>query len=265
MKIPVKTTKETALMIEGGKKLARVARKVLKQTKPGVKLDSLNQSAENSIYGEKGEPSFKKVPNYHWATCININDGVVHGIPGAYKIQEGDLVSLDLGMVYRGYHTDMARTICVRSQKSPVLDFVSTRSGKSGIQKDLFLEVGKKALKQAIKAARAGNRVGDISQSIEKVVKGSGFYPVENLTGHGIGKNLHEAPSIPCFLADRVADTLSLKTGMALAIEVIYTQRKTDLYITEDGWTVRTRDGSLAALFEDTVLITDLGSKVITR
>lgn len=244
--ILLKSEKELAIMEEGGKKLARIFKKVFSEIKPGVKLCDLEFLANKLIAENNGQPSFKMVAGYNWATCININQGVVHGIPTAYRIKDGDLVSLDMGMYYRGFHSDMSRTLHL------------------GVANDDFVEAGRRAFKKAVVQARPGNYLGQISQAIEKEITGSGYRPVEALTGHGIGRNLHEEPQIFGFLKGEVEKTPILKSGMALAIEVIYVQGKPDLVIRDDGWTIETEDNHLAGLFEDTVILTPKGPKVIT-
>jgi methionyl aminopeptidase len=251
--IPIKTEKEIEIMKEGGKKLALVFAKVIKEIKPGIRLAQLDSLAEELIIKQGGFPSFKTVKGYYWTTCININEGVVHGIPNNYQIKEGDLVTLDMGMLYRGFHTDMARTLCVRMQNS-----------KCNSQNEKFLKAGKEALKMAIKATKVGNRVGHISAAIEKVIRKAGFSPVEDLTGHGIGKKLHEEPQIPCFLARPIDQTPVLQPGMTLAIEVIYALGKSDLILANDGWTIETADGKPAGLFENTVLVTKKEPIILT-
>ncbi|MGB9706690.1 MAG: type I methionyl aminopeptidase [Microgenomates group bacterium] len=244
--IPIKTEEEIKIMKEGGRRLAWVFGQVLKKIRPGVKLSQLDKLAEELIKKQGGFPSFKTVKGYNWATCINVGSGVVHGIPGDYQIKEGDLLSLDMGMLYGGFHTDMARTFWVRSQKSK------------------FLKIGERALRMAIKAARLGNRVGHISEAIEKEIKKAGFSPIEALTGHGVGQKLHEEPQIPCFVKGKINQTPLLKPGMTLAIEVIYAEGKPDLVLENDGWTVKTADSSLAGLFEDTILVTKKSPIILT-
>ncbi len=241
--ISIKTTKEIEVMKEGGKKLAWVFSQVLKKIEPGVTLRKLDRLAEILIKKKDGVPSFKTIRNYHWTTCINVNEGVVHGIPNDYQLKTNDLVSLDMGMLFKGLHTDMACTVQVRNSKSKILN-------------SKFLEAGKRALKMAIRAAKAGNRVGHISQAIEKEIKKAGFNPVRELTGHGVGRKLHEEPKIPCFLADDLKKTPLLKSGMSLAVEVIYVRSKPDLIIDEDGWTLKTEDGKPAGLFENSLVVT---------
>lgn len=235
--ISIKGPAEVRKMREGEKRLTKVLAQVLKAAQPGVSFRELDQLGEVLIKKQGGKPSFKMVPGYRWTTCINVNQGVVHGIPGEYRLRPGDLVSVDMGMFYEGLHTDEAWTVEI------------------GTKNKEFLKAGQKALKAAIKAARPGNRVGHISQAIEREIKAAGFKPIRALTGHGVGRKLHEEPQIPCYLPGKIKATPLLKRGMTLAIEVIYAWGKPDLVLQDDGWTVETADGSLAALFEKTVIL----------
>lgn len=244
-KIPVKTEKEIKIMKEGVRRLRRILRRVLNKAKPGIRLSQLDRLAESLIEKQKGLPSFKMVLGYKWATCINVNQGVVHGIPDNYRLKENDIVSIDMGMKFGGLHVDEAWTILVQSAKCKV----------QSEEKKKFLETGEKALRAAIKAAKAGNRVGHISLAIEKEIKKSGFSPIQTLTGHGVGRKLHEEPKIPCYLQEKIVVTPLLKPGMTLAIEVIYSKGSPELILKNDGWTLETADGSLAALFEKTVFV----------
>lgn len=232
--IPIKSQEEVEIMRQGRTKLQGVMTKVLDKVKPGVTTRELDSLAESLIKSQKGTPSFKEVKNYKWASCININEGVVHGIPGDLKIKKGDLVSVDIGLKYRGFHTDMARTLSLNGHEK-------------------FLAAGRKALERAKKMAVPGNRIGHISLAIEEEIKKAGFNPVLDLTGHGIGRCLHEVPQIPMFLKGDLQKTQLIKPGMVLAIEVIYAEGCPDLVIEDDGWTIKTKDGSLGGLFEDTV------------
>ena len=253
MGIPIKTAEEIEIMKKGGRRLAWVMREVLRRIEPGVRLRELEQLAGALIKKQRGRASFKMVDGYHWSTCLNVNQGVVHGVPGDYHLKKGDLVSLDMGMFYQGLHTDMARTLQVGNLKS------ERRNSK-----DKFLEAGKRALEAAIEAAKPGNRVGHISAAIEKEIKKAGFSPIEALTGHGVGKKLHEEPPIPCFLKGKIKETPELRPGMTLAIEIIYAQGDPEVILKDDGWTVETADGQLAGLFEETVAVTKEKPLVLT-
>lgn len=252
--IPIKTDQEIEKMREGGKRLTQVLNQVLRAIKPGVSLEKLDKLAESLIEKKGGKPSFKMVKGYHWATCINVNQGVVHGVPDGYRLKNDDLVSVDMGMFCKGLHTDMARTLCVRRQKAKVKT-----------QKDKFLETGKEALKKAIKAAKPGNRIGHISKAIQDVIQRRGYKPIEALTGHGVGKELHEEPQIPCFLKGKIEETPMLEPGMTLAIEVIYAQGSPEIVVAPDGWTIETQDGKMSGLFEETVAVTRDGPLILTR
>jgi len=246
--IPLKTKREISIMKKGGQILAKAMKLTLAQVKPGIKTRKLDQIAENFIRKHHAFPAFKMVNGYHFASCININDGLVHGIPNDYQIKKGDLVTIDLGVYYQGFNTDMARTILVGSNQ----------------EKERFLKAGQLALEKAKKMARAGRRVGHISQTIEKIIKAHGYRPSLRFTGHGVGKKLHEEPVIPCFLKEPLKKTPLLKTGMTLAIEVIYTQGQPETKTDKDGWTARTIDGKWGGLFEDTVAITQTGTITLT-
>jgi methionyl aminopeptidase len=253
--INLKTEKEIKIMQAGGKILAEVLEEVIKNAKAGVSELELDNLAEKLILEKGGKPGFKKVDGYKYTTCISTNDVVVHGVPTNYKLKEGDEIGIDCGVYYQGYHTDMAQTKRVGSQKSQNTDKI-----------DKFLKTGEKALWEGIRAAKSGNRIGDISKAIQSAVEGQGYSVVRSLIGHGVGKKLHEEPEIPGFLDKPISRTPLLKEGMTIAIEVIYNMGKSDvIYSGEDGWTIKTKDGSLSGLFEKTIVITKQGSKIITQ
>lgn len=237
-------------MKEGGQKLRCVLNAVLLAVQPGVSKLELDKIAEKEIKNQGGEPGFKKVPNYHWSTCLTVNNEVVHGIPNQDVLKSGDVLGIDLGLYFRGFNTDLAVTIIV---------------GNSNRGKDRFLAVGKKALESAIKQTKPGNHVGDISLAIQEKIENAGYFPVKSLTGHGVGRELHEDPSIPCFLDKEVKKTPKLAEGMTLAIEVIYNQGTPELVLADDGWTIVTKDGKISSLFEETVAVTGNGPLILTR
>lgn len=227
-------------MTAGGALLSQIRSQVVESIRPGITAQKLDQLAERLIIRSGGKPSFKRVPGYKYATCINLNQGVVHGIPGSQKIKNGDFASVDIGFYYRGYHTDAATTVLV---------------GKGSKQHQSFLETGKIALKKAISKAKPGNRVEDISRAIQRTIKDAGYSCSKSLTGHGIGRNLHEEPPIPCIVPEISENSPLLKAGQTLAVEVIYAMGREELELKSDGWTLVTKDGKRAALFEETVLI----------
>jgi len=248
--IQVKTEKELAIMAEGGEKLGRVKLALKKAVKIGVSAGEIESLAVSLIGQAGGEPSFKKVKGYSWATCVNVNEGVVHGIPKANIIfKKGDLVSVDVGMFYKGFHTDTSISLGLG---------VDSRTER-------FLEVGKKALNAAIREARVGNRIFDISETIEGIVRKGGYTPVEDLVGHGVGRELHEDPQIPCFTRGKREESPVIPEGAVLAIEIMYTMGKKDLKIGTDGWTITTADGKISALFEETVAVSAHGPLILTE
>lgn len=250
MKIPLKTPAEIKIMQVNCSRLAAVMSKILAAIKPGVVLADLEKLACEEIKRFGSRPSFKMVPGYHWASCLNLNEGVVHGIPNSRKIAAGDMVSVDLGLFKNGFHSDMSRTVLA----GPVI-----------AEKQKFIDAGREVFNEVLEFIRPGNYLGQISQAIESGLHARGFYPVYELTGHGVGRELHEPPSIPGYLTKPVEKTPVLAAGMVLAIEIIYTARSTRLVIAPDNWTIQTADGSWGGLYEDTVLVSQTGSQVLTK
>lgn len=244
--VDLKTEKEIEIMRAGGKILGAVLFQVLKQIRPGVPELELDRLAEKLILEKGGKPAFKRVKGYHNTICVSVNDVVVHGIPGSYQLKEGDIVGIDCGVYYRGFNTDMAETITI------------------GKGKKKFLKTGKKALEEAIKMAKAGNHIGHISKTIQDIVEEAGYSIVRSLVGHGVGKKLHEKPEVPGFLTQPISETPRLVVGMTIAIEVIYNQALPDVVLADDGWTIKTKDGSLSGLFEKTVAIAENGPVILT-
>ncbi len=247
--IHFKTPLEIEKMEKGGKILSDVLFAVVDNIKPGVSERELDDLAERLILEKGGEPGFKRVNGYRNTICVSTNDVVVHGIPGDYSIKQGDVVGIDCGVFYEGLNTDMSETILVGED--------------SKIEK--FLVTGKRALEEAIKVAKEGNRIGDISKTIQDIVeKEAGYSVVRSLIGHGVGKKLHEEPEVPGFLNEPIAETPILKEGMTIAIEVIYNMGGRDVELMKDGWTIRTKDKSLSGVFERTVAITSSEPLILT-
>lgn len=249
-KFSLKTPEEFEIMKEGGKKLIFIKNELVKATKVGVSVLEIDNLAEKLILETGGKPSFKMVKDYAWSTCININKGVVHGIPHKSLIfKEGDLVSIDLGLYYKGFHTDTSISF----------DLNGSKKVKE------FLNAGKEAFENAVLSIDPNNSyVYDISKAIEDTVKKYGYKPILDLTGHGIGKNLHENPYIPCFTEGIRIETPKIVPGMALAIEIMYVEGKPSLVKENDGWTIVTQDAKIAGLFEDTIIVTEKGYEIIT-
>ncbi len=256
--IDIKNPHELEVMTEGGKILSDVLHEVVRYAKPGVTEIELDKMAEKLIRSRGGEPGFMKVPGYKYTVCVSTNDAVVHGIPTVYALKEGDVIGIDCGVYLKGFHTDMSETVRIKS-KTPNL--------KSQYDEvDKFLDAGKRALEEAIAVAKPGNHIGHISKTIQDVVEKEGGYSiVRSLIGHGVGRKLHEEPEVPGFLAGKIEKTPKLVPGMTIAIEVIYNMGKPDvIYSNDDGWTIKTKDGSLSGVFERTVAVTLEGPKVLT-
>ena len=209
----------------------------------------IEKLASKLIQDQGGRASFAMVPNYQWSTCVNVNEGLVHGVPKESVVfAKGDVVSVDVGIFYKGYHTDTSITVGLDLEGKMIH----------------MLDIGKKALKKAIKKAKLGNRVYDISKAMQDTIENGGYTPVKALVGHGIGKSLHEEPQIPCFVQNTREKSPEIREGMVIAIEVMYAMGKEGIKIDEDGWTISMRDGKISALYEDTVAITAKGPIVLT-
>lgn len=249
--INLKTAEEIKIMQEGGKRLRKVVEVLFPKIKVGITTKEIDEIAEELIIKQGGESSFKKVQGYQWTTCLPINEQVVHTPPSERRVENGDVLTVDIGMYYQGYHTDYANSFVVGENTNKKIN--------------RFLEVGKNALYKAINQAKVGNRLGNISQIIEQEIYGNGYKILRDLTGHGIGKDLHEDPYVFGFLDKPVEKTISIKPGLVIAIEIIYSMGAED-FIHELGeeWSVITADKSMSACFEHTVAITDKETMVLT-
>ncbi len=246
-----KTDEEIRIMQECGAKLKRAMKKLLPLAKVGVTTNFLDKKAEQFIREEGAEPSFSKVEGYKWTICPTINEQIVHTPPSERKLKNGDVLTIDIGAYYKGFHSDHSITFVVGDKTTPEIE--------------RFLKVGRDTLDKAIGKAVLGNRIGDISLAIEKGVEGAGYFVMEQLTGHGVGHELHEDPFIPGFLSKPIEKTIKLKKGMVLAIEVIYSMGTNDIAYEKGGdWSIVTDDGSLSACFEHTIAITDKNTLVLT-
>lgn len=233
---------------ENGRKTAAIKAKAVEFAQSHFNLADIDNYVENLIIKAGGEPGFKKVPGYNWSTCISVNDVFVHGIPRG-KIKPGDIVNIDTGMYYHGTTSDTSTTFVV-GQPTPAQTH--------------FLNVGKKTLAKAIKQAKAGNRIRDISHTIQKNIEAAGYNVTRNLTGHGVGKTMHEPPAIPCFISRDPNLSIKIEVGMVLAIEVMYMKGDWPLVLANDGWSLSTKDGSDSAIFEEDIFITSSGPEVLT-
>lgn len=248
--INIKTQKDIEIMKKGGQILSSVMWEVINFIKPGVSELEVDALAEKLIVGKGGKPGFKRVEGYKYTICVSTNNVVVHGIPTDYRFKDGDIVGVDCGVYYEGFHTDMAETVIVGKD--------------SDLKIKKFLATGKTALNTAIKQATIDNHIGDISKTIQDIVEAQGYSVVESLVGHGVGKELHEDPEVPGYLVGKINHTPKLIEGMVIAIEVIYNMGGPNLLLADDGWTLKTKDGSLGGLFERTVAITKTEPLVLT-
>ena len=249
--IHLKSEKEIEIMRQSGQKLRNVVDKLLHQIVVGMTTEQIDKEAERLIKEEDAAPSFKTVAGYHWSTCLPINEQIVHTPPSKRELRSGDVLTLDIGVYYKGYHSDWATTVIV---------------GKAEDKKVIsFLETGRRTLKKAIEQAKAGKYIGDISETIEKEIYGSGYFIIKELTGHGIGKALHEDPYVFGYLNRSRQKTPLIKSGMTLAIEVIYSMGTEKMVYEKGGnWSIVTADKSLSACFEQTIAVTDRKTFILT-
>lgn len=238
-----------AAMKEGGRLLGSIKHDLEQFSVIGTSFEAIEAEAQRLIKGSGATPSFSTVPGYAWATCIMKNAELCHGIPQGKIVEDGDVITIDVGLIFKGYHLDTTTTFAV---------------GRIPASTKEFLRVGKQALSVAIAQVRPGVSVYDISAAMEKVLKRARFGAVYQLTGHGIGKKLHMEPSIPV-AAQRSDKQVFLKEGSTVAIEVMYTKGSPELVIAPDNWTYRTADNSLSGMFEETVLVTPDGFEILTQ
>lgn len=249
--ITYKTPQEIETMRVCGEKLKAVMKQLRPQIKSGVTTHQLNLLAEKYIREEGADISFNKVEGYKWAVCVPINEQVVHTPPTKRVLKDGDVLTVDIGAYYKGFHTDHAITVVVGGKGTPEID--------------RFLQIGREALDAAIAEAHVGNRIGHISKAMEDKIVGAGYTIMRQLTGHGVGRELHEDPFIPGYLSKPVEKTMKLRSGMVLALEVIYSMGSGEIAYEEgQDWSIITSDKSMSACFEHTIAITDKNSLVLT-
>lgn len=248
MAVSIKSEREIELMRESCRLLAIVHKELEEAIRPGISTMDIDVLGDTLIHKLGGIPNFKNYNGYPASICVSVNDEVVHGIPTNKRIlQEGDIVSLDAGLIYRGYHSDAARTHGV-GQISP--------------EAKKLIEVTKESFFSGIKMAKAGNHLFDISNAIADYVKPYGYGIVRDLVGHGIGTSLHEDPQIPNFAQRRKG--IRLEAGMTLAIEPMINMGRADVVWLDDDWTVVSEDGSWSAHYENTIVITDGEPEILT-
>lgn len=249
MRTRVKTAEEIANMRESGRQLATVLHYLMDNVRPGMTEKQLANMAEEKLNELGGKPVFKGYHGFPSVICISVNDAVVHGIPTDRPLQNGDILSLDFGVNYKGMITDSARTMIV------------------GTTPDMRLQqlvaVTKQSLMAGINAVRDGARVGDIGAAVEAVINMHGYGIVRELVGHGVGHELHESPDIPNY--GRAGSGFELKAGMTIAIEPMVNLGTERVVVEDDGWTIRTADGKPSAHFEHTILVTKDGAEILTE
>lgn len=246
--IKLKTPQEIKILQKAGRILSSIVQDVTRSLKPGMTTREIDAIAEKLIADHNVLPAFKGYRGFPACCCISVNEEVVHGIPGSKVVREGDIVSIDVGIIYRDYYSDTAVTVGV---------------GKINPKLQELLDVTKRALYEGIAQARVGNKLGDISRAVQDYVEARHFSVVRDFVGHGIGKNLHEAPEVPNFgLAHTGPD---LQEGMVLAIEPMVNVGTWKTKIREDGWTVVTLDGQPSAHFEHSLAITADGPLILTE
>lgn len=243
---------KSAAEIEKLRRSGRLVRQILEETreqaKPGVTTMELERFVERRLAGARAEPAFKGYRGYPCCLCASVNEQIVHGIPSNRRLNEGDIISLDLGVIVDGYYGDAAMTVPVGMITEPL---------------QRLLRVTEESLQLAIDNARVGNRLGDISAAVEQHVVNSGFSVVKEFVGHGIGRQLHEEPQIPNFGPPGYGPPL--KEGMVLAIEPMVNVGGPGLRILDDQWTAVTSDGAPSAHFEHMIAVTQNGPDVLTR
>lgn len=246
--IILKSKREIEIMREGGTILYNILHDLLKEVKEGVESSYIDILAETLMESYNVKPAFKGYRGYPYSVCVSINDEVIHGFPIKEKVfKEGDVVSIDIGIIYKGYYSDMAYTVPV---------------GDVDDKKRKLLEIGEKILFQGISEAIIGNRIGNISNAIETNTLKNGYSVVKDFIGHGIGRKLHEEPEVPNFGSKDNGPIL--KDGMVIAIEPMICMGKGEVYVTNDGWTVKTKDREISVHFEHTVAITENGPLILT-
>ncbi|MDP2950766.1 MAG: type I methionyl aminopeptidase [bacterium] len=255
--IPIKTKQEIEIMRQGGKLLAQIMAQLQEKAIEGVSTKDLNELAEALILRFKAKPAFKNYQAkkekdaFPFALCVSIDDTVVHGAPSSYVLRKGDVVGLDLGIEYRGYFTDMAITLIVGEANSP--------------EAVRLVKVAKKALKIGIDEVKEGVIFEAVSRKIQNYVEGQGFSVITELCGHGIGKELHEDPSIPNYVDKKANSHLRIKEGMVFCLEPMISAGRVQLEKSDDGFGYRTKDSSLTAHFEHTIAVLNGRPQVLTK
>jgi methionyl aminopeptidase len=246
--VVLKTAGELELMDEANRVVHRVLDGIADRVRPGVTTRELDRFAEETIRAAGAAPAFLNYKGYPATLCTSRNDVIVHGIPGDEVLGEGDILGVDCGVVYKGYYGDAARTYAV---------------GRVSPQAERLIAVTRRALEVAVESVRPNRRLSDIGHAVQSYVESQGFSVVREFVGHGIGTSLHEEPQVPNF--GEPGKGPKLKPGLVLAIEPMVNAGEAGVEVDADGWTARTRDGSLSAHFEYSVAVTERGARVLGR
>ncbi len=245
--ITIKNERELDSMRQACKITAAARALAGEMVRPGVSTKAIDQAVHDYIVSQGAKPSFLNYNGFPASACISVNDTVIHGIPGGYILKEGDIVSIDVGAFYKGFHGDCAATFACGA--------ISTEAQK-------LIDVTKQSFFEGMKFATKGNRVQDISHAIQTYVESNGFSIVRSFVGHGVGRQLHEEPEVPNF--GHPGRGPRLVRGMTIAVEPMVNEGTAEVRILRDGWTVKTADGALSAHYENTVLITDGEPEILT-
>ncbi|PID52641.1 MAG: type I methionyl aminopeptidase [Candidatus Moraniibacteriota bacterium] len=250
----VKTDEEIAIMREGCQILASVMGKLEKKMAVGVTGLEVDQLAESLIREAGCEPAFKGYgaesgDPFPATVCFSVNEGIVHGIPTERVIEDGDMIKIDIGLKHKGMFADMARSFLVGNVPEEAIALV---------------EVTRKAFNKGVATIKNGSTLEEYARAVQEYAEGQGYHMVKNLVGHGIGHDLHEAPQIPNYVSKRM-NNFTFKTGMTVAIEPMVNIGTEEVQIADDGWTFETADGSLSAHWENTILVTEKGSEILTK
>ena len=249
--INLKTNQEIAIMKEGGAILAEVVKELVPQVTEGMTTKAVDEKAEELILKKGAKPSFKTVQGYHWSTCLPVNAQAVHTPPSSYRLKQGDILTIDIGVLYKGFHTDYATTLHIGEVKEPAIK--------------AFLQVGQETLDKAIVQVQEGEYLGSVAKYVEEVINKKGYFILKDLTGHGIGKELHEDPYVLNYLDRPVEKTYRIRNGLVIAVEIIYSRGTEEIaYEKNNDWSIVTKDFSLSACFEKTIAIQDGKTFILT-
>ncbi|MFA6005220.1 MAG: type I methionyl aminopeptidase [Patescibacteria group bacterium] len=239
-------------MIRGGKILKQTVDSLQSSLKAGITTREIDKIATSLIKKYGGDLSFNKVEGYHWATCLSVNETVVHGIPNEYVVKDGDILKLDIGVYFGGYHVDWGTTYVI--------------GGVADEKVRRFLEIGQRTLDKAVAAVRGGEYISTVTNIIDTGIHGAGYKVIRELTGHAVGRELHEPPYIPGNNDELTSSAAKFKVGTAYAVEVIYSFSDDHItYAGDDGWGLKTENGSLSACFEHSVFVDTESSIILVK